>query len=114
MELIWHGVLKAAELVFGLDGEVWSITWRSLQISGCATFISLLIGIMTVITSGLIGITLGVLGGFFGGRVDDVVDGLGSGVHRPFQHLGDVEGRLAQPHQPDDGAGLRDGRRAVR
>ena len=28
---------------------------------------------MTVITSGLIGITLGVLGGFFGGRVDDVV-----------------------------------------
>ena len=35
--------------------------------------ISLLIGIMTVITSGLIGITLGVLGGFFGGRVDDVV-----------------------------------------
>jgi len=44
MELIWHGVLKAAELVFGLDGEVWSITWRSLQISGCATFISLLIG----------------------------------------------------------------------
>src|SRR5215207_621303 len=35
--------------------------------------ISLLIGIMTVITSGLIGITLGVIGGFFGGRVDDVV-----------------------------------------
>src|SRR5690349_15855360 len=35
--------------------------------------ISLLIGIMTVITSGLIGITLGVLGGFFGGFVDDVV-----------------------------------------
>ena len=35
--------------------------------------ISLLIGIMTVITSGLIGITLGVLGGFFGGHVDDLV-----------------------------------------
>jgi peptide/nickel transport system permease protein len=35
--------------------------------------ISLLIGIMTVITSGLIGITLGVVGGFFGGRVDDLV-----------------------------------------
>jgi peptide/nickel transport system permease protein len=35
--------------------------------------ISLLIGITTVIMSGLIGITLGVLGGFFGGRVDDVV-----------------------------------------
>jgi peptide/nickel transport system permease protein len=28
---------------------------------------------MTVITSGVIGITLGMLGGFFGGRVDDVV-----------------------------------------
>ena len=35
--------------------------------------ISLLIGVMTVITSGIIGTTLGVLGGFFGGRVDDVV-----------------------------------------
>ena len=44
MELIWQGLIKAAELVFGLNGEVWSITWRSLQISGCATFISLLIG----------------------------------------------------------------------
>jgi tungstate transport system permease protein len=44
MELIWHGVLKAVELVFSLDVEVWSITWRSLQISGCAAFISLLIG----------------------------------------------------------------------
>jgi hypothetical protein len=49
MELIWHGVLKAAELVFGLDGEVWSITWRSLQISGCATFISLLIGVANIL-----------------------------------------------------------------
>ena len=44
MELIWHGFLKAAELVFGFDREVWSITWRSLQISGAATLISLLIG----------------------------------------------------------------------
>jgi len=35
--------------------------------------ISLLIGVLTVITSGAIGITLGVLGGYFGGRVDDVV-----------------------------------------
>jgi peptide/nickel transport system permease protein len=35
--------------------------------------ISLGIGIATVVTSGLIGITLGVLGGFHGGRVDDVV-----------------------------------------
>jgi peptide/nickel transport system permease protein len=35
--------------------------------------ISMTIGIFTVITSGSIGITLGVLGGYFGGRVDDVV-----------------------------------------
>lgn len=35
--------------------------------------ISMVIGIATVITSGLIGTTLGVLGGFYGGRVDDVV-----------------------------------------
>ena len=35
--------------------------------------ISLLIGALTVLSSGLIGITLGILGGFFGGRVDDAV-----------------------------------------
>ncbi|MSO90224.1 MAG: ABC transporter permease [Acetobacteraceae bacterium] len=35
--------------------------------------ISMVIGVMTVITSGLIGITLGVLGGFYGGKVDDAV-----------------------------------------
>lgn len=35
--------------------------------------ISMLIGVATVIASGFIGTTLGVLGGFFGGRVDDVV-----------------------------------------
>ena len=37
------------------------------------TRISMLIGVMTVITSGLIGITLGIVGGFYGGRTDDVV-----------------------------------------
>jgi peptide/nickel transport system permease protein len=35
--------------------------------------ISLMIGLATVITSGLIGTTLGVVGGFFGGKVDDAV-----------------------------------------
>ncbi|WP_424812298.1 ABC transporter permease [Roseococcus sp. YIM B11640] len=35
--------------------------------------ISMIIGIATVITSGIIGTTLGVLGGFYGGRMDDVV-----------------------------------------
>jgi peptide/nickel transport system permease protein len=33
----------------------------------------MVIGVLTVITSGLIGITLGVLGGFYGGRIDDFV-----------------------------------------
>jgi peptide/nickel transport system permease protein len=37
------------------------------------TRISMLIGILTVIASGLIGITLGIIGGFYGGRTDDVV-----------------------------------------
>jgi tungstate transport system permease protein len=45
MELVWQGFLKAAQLVFTFDVEVWSITWRSLQISGSATLIALLIGI---------------------------------------------------------------------
>ncbi|GGG23612.1 peptide ABC transporter permease [Caldovatus sediminis] len=35
--------------------------------------ISMVIGVLTVVTSGLIGTTMGVLGGYFGGRVDDVV-----------------------------------------
>ena len=35
--------------------------------------ISVFIGVMTVVTSGLIGIALGVVGGFFGGRIDDAV-----------------------------------------
>src|ERR1700676_330239 len=37
------------------------------------TRISVLIGVLTVVTSGLIGITLGIIGGFYGGRTDDVV-----------------------------------------
>ena len=35
--------------------------------------ISLLIGVLTVIVSGTIGVTLGIIGGFYGGRTDDVV-----------------------------------------
>ncbi|MBL8691732.1 MAG: ABC transporter permease [Rhodospirillaceae bacterium] len=35
--------------------------------------ISMLIGIATVVTSGIIGIAFGVIGGYFGGRIDDVV-----------------------------------------
>lgn len=45
MELLWQGSQKAIELIFGFDAEVWSITWLSLEISGAATLISLLLGI---------------------------------------------------------------------
>jgi peptide/nickel transport system permease protein len=37
------------------------------------TRVSMLIGVLTVIASGVIGITLGTIGGFYGGRTDDVV-----------------------------------------
>jgi peptide/nickel transport system permease protein len=37
------------------------------------TRVSMLIGVLTVIASGAIGITLGILGGFYGGRTDDIV-----------------------------------------
>jgi tungstate transport system permease protein len=45
LELIWQGIVKAIELVFGFDAEVWAITWLSLKISGGATLISLLLGV---------------------------------------------------------------------
>jgi peptide/nickel transport system permease protein len=35
--------------------------------------ISMLIGVLTVVTSGVIGVTLGIIGGFYGGRADDIV-----------------------------------------
>jgi tungstate transport system permease protein len=53
VELLWQGAVKAAELIFGFDGEVWAITWLSLKISGCATVISLLLGIPLGITLAL-------------------------------------------------------------
>jgi peptide/nickel transport system permease protein len=37
------------------------------------TRISILIGVLTVVTSGIIGIILGIIGGFHGGRTDDIV-----------------------------------------
>ena len=54
MELIWQGIVKAVELVFGLDAEIWEITWLSLKISGSATFISLLLGVPLGIALALI------------------------------------------------------------
>jgi tungstate transport system permease protein len=45
MDLIIEGIIKAFQLLFGLDPEVWGITALSLKISGSATLISLFIGI---------------------------------------------------------------------
>src|ERR1044072_6348176 len=44
MALIWNGVATAFTLVFKGDAEVWAITWLSLEISGSATILSLLLG----------------------------------------------------------------------
>lgn len=45
MDLILEGIYKAFYLLFTLDPEVMGVTFLSLQISGTATLISLLIGI---------------------------------------------------------------------
>ena len=45
MELILEGIKKAFELIVSLDPEVMGITLLSLQVSGLATFISLVIGV---------------------------------------------------------------------
>ena len=45
MDLILEGILKAFHLLFTFDPEVMQITLLSLQVSGTATLISLLIGI---------------------------------------------------------------------
>lgn len=45
MNLIWEGIRQAFDLLFSGDGEVFHITWLSLQISGLATAVSLLIGL---------------------------------------------------------------------
>jgi len=45
VELILEGIYKAFSLLFTLDKEVMGVTFLSLQISGTATLISLLVGI---------------------------------------------------------------------
>ena len=45
MQLIWEGILQAIHLLFGGDPEVWQVTALSLQVSGLATGISLVIGL---------------------------------------------------------------------
>jgi len=45
MELIWQGFQEAVRLLMAGDRAVFQITWLSLQVSGTATLLSLLLGI---------------------------------------------------------------------
>ena len=45
MDIIWQGLLKAIQLLFSGNPEVMQITLLSLEVSGTATLLSLLIGL---------------------------------------------------------------------
>jgi tungstate transport system permease protein len=45
VELVGRGILEAIRLLLTGDPDVWRITWLSLQISGGATLLSLLVGV---------------------------------------------------------------------
>jgi tungstate transport system permease protein len=45
MDIIWQGFLQAVQMLFSGDPEVMQITLLSLEVSGLATLISLLIGL---------------------------------------------------------------------
>lgn len=45
MSILLEGLLEAARLLLTLDQEILDITWRTLQVSGTATLISVLIGV---------------------------------------------------------------------
>jgi len=45
MELIWQGILEALRLILSGDPGVLRITWLSIQISGMATLLSLVVGV---------------------------------------------------------------------
>jgi tungstate transport system permease protein len=45
MDLIWQGIKEAIRLILSGDPGVLQITWLSLQVSGSATLLSLLVGI---------------------------------------------------------------------
>ncbi|MGC8879607.1 MAG: ABC transporter permease [Anaerolineae bacterium] len=47
MDLIIEGISRAIVLVFTGDPELWRVIWLSLQVSGTATLLSLLLGIPT-------------------------------------------------------------------
>jgi tungstate transport system permease protein len=45
VSLLLDGMRQAVTLIVGGDGEIWAILWLSLQVSGTATLVSLLVGI---------------------------------------------------------------------
>lgn len=47
MDLILDGFWQAIRLLLGADHEIWAILWLSLQVSGTATVLALLIGVPT-------------------------------------------------------------------
>lgn len=53
MELIWQGLVEAVRLIASGDPGVLRITWLSLQVSGNATLLSLLVGIPVGMTLAL-------------------------------------------------------------
>ena len=53
MDLIWEGLRKALELLLKGDPEVLRITWLSLQVSGLATLISLVLGLSVALAVAL-------------------------------------------------------------
>lgn len=53
MDLIWAGIVKAFELLFTGNREVWGITLLTLKVSGTATLFSLLLGVPMGMALGL-------------------------------------------------------------
>jgi len=45
MDLIWNGIVEALRLLFGGDGSIYEIAWRSLWISGLALVIAVVVGV---------------------------------------------------------------------
>src|SRR5450756_2033689 len=45
MDLIWNGIVEALRLLFGGDGSIYGIAWRSLWISGLALVIAVAVGV---------------------------------------------------------------------
>lgn len=57
------------EHIFGTDYQGRDVFWRALH--GSRTAVK--VGVMAAIISGLIGVTLGALAGYFGGKIDSIV-----------------------------------------